>query len=185
MLFGNLPPRLPARPASRGALLGMNYQNMPSSQNIEIGGPDDDYSAQMKRVSYNSELDPDSGYSPSAIGGQPAMGGFNSNPIDPWVTPLYQANQQYQKDNSYTPSFNQSWQPSAAAIRRAPAPYRPSAYGPNLPSRAVYDPAWLGPITPGQPGWAPPSSSTGQSGSPVSAGSSGIGNSLMQLLGMQ
>ena len=169
-LFGNLPPQ-PKRPAPREAMLGMGgYQDMPTSPNIDdrrAQGPD--YAAGIKGAPGAWTEN----YWPSAIKGgkDPFGGGQFPQGYDPLVAAPLIATGRNVRDappatGAYAPSYRQTMPPPRQA---APPPFNiplPS-YG---PSGLPYIGAHL-PISPGDPGWTPPSSSPPASSQPMGAAS--------------
>ena len=157
-IFGNLPP-MPARPSSRGALLGARYQGMPDAKaSITDRRQDFPYAGLMQNA-------------PGVVGNSP----YSAQPVsmpgdgsgsDPMMLAANTLDPNQPSDVApYTPSFQQNWRPPPTGQ----APYRPSPVGPNLPRGPVgssFDPEmpYAGahlPISPGDPGWTPPPSPSG------------------------
>jgi hypothetical protein len=160
-IFGNLPP-MPARPASRGAMPGLQpYQQMPdprASVTDERGQPADQ-AFWMKNFYDQSNR---GNYTPSLSDVKP--GSAQVTPWDPTqsVAPLAAGNND---PGPYNPSFQQNWRPRYSGQ----APYKRFPMGPNLPARPTgtsVDPQmpYMGPhlpISPGDPGWTTPPSLSG------------------------
>ena len=165
-LFGNLPPQ-PARPTSRGALLGMGgYQQMPDAKASITdvrNAPESDYAAALRQAAVAGGSDV-SNYAPPPAPGAGRPG---------WSDPMLDAGPTLSQGASdpdtydYKTSFKPNWRPSPY---NRPAPYNSfGGMGPNLPrgpQGTSVDPEmpYLGahlPISPGDPGWTPPPSPSG------------------------
>ena len=157
-IFGNLPP-MPARPTSRGALLGAGYQGMPDmNASIDDRRQDFPYAGLMQNA-------------PGVLSGSPYLsqpvsipGNGSGSDFMPLAANMVDPSQPADVA-PYRPSFQQNWRPRPTGQ----APYQPSPTGPNLPRGPVgssFDPEmpYAGahlPISPGDPGWTPPPSPSG------------------------
>jgi hypothetical protein len=145
ILFGNLPPP-PAHPPSTGALLGMNYQTMPTSPNIDDRRQDAFPYADLMRGAWGESAQ----YPRSPIGAGDSPGqGYDFMPEAALDISAYAP----EDVAPYRPSFKPNWRvrPSGRA------PYQSFEIGPNLPP----PPFVHLPIAPGDPGWTSPPSPSG------------------------
>ena len=154
-IFGPSTPQ-PAHPASRGALLGASGSNMPASSNVEDRrqqGPD--YAVGMNRAPGAWTQD----YWPSDIkggvdpwSGQKSFNGYDSLVASPLIATGRRASDAPVATGAYSSSFPQNMPSRYLGLpwRGAPDP----SYG---QSGLPYIPPHL-PISPGEPGWAPPTS---------------------------
>jgi hypothetical protein len=144
-LFGQA--RQPARPPSTGALLGLNYRGLPSSQNVDDRRQQPfDYPYSLQNPSWE-----DIGFTDINSGYRPSMP-FTGNNTNQWQQTALMNQWAPQDPGSYSPSFHQNYRPQAAA------PYLNTPYGPNLPHPPL---AYPTPMSPGSPGWTTPPSLSG------------------------
>lgn len=142
----------PARPTSRGAMLGAGYQAMPDmTASIEDQRQADLNAALMAKAS--GVLGGD--FLPSALGGPQSL--TSARGYDPMLDAALQMESTVDYSptdvSPYSPSYKTTWKPP----RPTEAAYRPSPTGPDLPP-----PQWTHlPISPSDPGWTPPPSPSG------------------------
>jgi hypothetical protein len=166
-LFGPPPPPPPSRPPSRGAMFGMNYQTLPTSQRIVDRRQDPfDYAYWMQRAPStlaSQVLGEDKAYQSSMSYGSTRPG--EADPMTLAANDPLLSTDMGSDVAPYSPSFRPNWK--APPSRQAP--YQRFDVGPNLPrpsSGSAFDPEmpYAGPhlpISPGDPGWTSPPSPSG------------------------
>jgi hypothetical protein len=128
-LFGNLPPSPPARPPSRGATFGANYQALPTSSHIDDRRQDPpDYPYWLRRVPPWAPSD----YSPSPLGGA------IPSPRSPFTFNPGAANQMFAPPPSRIPYMGPMW-PGDPGWTPPPSPSGPHNPGgdPNRPGYSI------------------------------------------------